>query len=87
MSSKISEEDFERKLFILRKVISNTVIEAFGEVEEFYPVSISCRTIVYKGMFLAEQLSEFYPDLLDEDFKSKFAIYHQRYSTNTFPKF
>ena len=47
--------------------------------------ALSTETIVYKGMFLAEQLSEFYPDLLDEDFKSKFAIYHQRYSTNTFP--
>ncbi|MEX2644556.1 MAG: glutamate synthase large subunit, partial [Acetobacterales bacterium] len=47
--------------------------------------SLSCRSLIYKGMFLAEHLPEFYPDLLDERFTSRFAIYHQRYSTNTFP--
>ena len=41
--------------------------------------------LVYKGMFLAEQLSNFYPDIQDKRFISKFAVYHQRYSTNTFP--
>ena len=46
---------------------------------------MSSRSIVYKGMFLAEALSEFYPDLLDNKFTSRFAIFHQRYSTNTFP--
>ena len=46
---------------------------------------MSCRSLIYKGMFLAEQLTAFYPDLLDERFVSNFAIYHQRYSTNTFP--
>ena len=46
---------------------------------------MSCRSIIYKGMFLAENLTDFYPDLLDERFVSRFAIYHQRYSTNTFP--
>ena len=46
---------------------------------------MSCRSVIYKGMFLAEQLTSFYPDLLDERFVSNFAIYHQRYSTNTFP--
>ena len=51
----------------------------------FYICSLSCRSIIYKGMFLAEQLTDFYPDLLDERFVSRFAIYHQRYSTNTFP--
>ena len=85
MSSKVSEEEFERKLFILRKVISNAVIEAFGEVEEFYPVSISCRTIVYKGMFLADQLAKYYPDLTDARVTSALALVHQRFSTNTFP--
>ena len=47
--------------------------------------SLSCRSVIYKGMFLAEQLTAFYPDLLDERFVSNFAVYHQRYSTNTFP--
>jgi glutamate synthase (NADPH/NADH) large chain len=48
--------------------------------------SLSCRSIIYKGMMLAEQVAEFYPDLKDERFESAFAIYHQRYSTNTFPQ-
>ncbi len=55
-------------------------------VPEFYVCSLSCRSVVYKGMFLAEHLSQFYPDLLDERFTSRFAIFHQRYSTNTFPQ-
>ncbi|MEO1000419.1 MAG: glutamate synthase central domain-containing protein, partial [Pseudomonadota bacterium] len=52
----------------------------------FYVCSLSCRSLIYKGMMLAEQVSEFYPDLQDERFESAFAIYHQRYSTNTFPQ-
>ena len=55
-------------------------------IGEFYVCSLSCRSVVYKGMFLAEHLSAFYPDLLDERFTSRFAIFHQRYSTNTFPQ-
>ncbi|OYW10075.1 MAG: glutamate synthase subunit alpha, partial [Acidiphilium sp. 37-67-22] len=56
-----------------------------AQIPELYICSLSCRSIIYKGMFLAESLTEFYPDLLDERFVSRFAIYHQRYSTNTFP--
>ena len=56
-----------------------------SQLKEFYICSMSSRSIVYKGMFLAEALSEFYPDLLDNKFTSRFAIFHQRYSTNTFP--
>ncbi|MEM8581924.1 MAG: glutamate synthase large subunit, partial [Pseudomonadota bacterium] len=51
-----------------------------------YICSLSCRSIIYKGMMLAEQVAEFYPDLKDARFTSAFAIYHQRYSTNTFPQ-
>jgi glutamate synthase (NADPH/NADH) large chain len=54
-------------------------------IKDFYICSLSCRSVIYKGMFLAEQLTAFYPDLRDERFVSNFAIYHQRYSTNTFP--
>jgi glutamate synthase (NADPH/NADH) large chain len=54
-------------------------------ITDFYVCSLSCRSVIYKGMVLAEQLTAFYPDLLDERFVSRFAIYHQRYSTNTFP--
>ena len=51
----------------------------------YYVVSLSCRTVVYKGMFLADQLGKYYPDLHDPDFESALALVHQRFSTNTFP--
>ncbi|MDE2457650.1 MAG: glutamate synthase large subunit, partial [Rhodospirillales bacterium] len=79
----LSEDEFERELYIIRRKIEKAAIEA--QVPELYLCSLSCRSIVYKGMFLAESLTDFYPDLLDERFVSRFAIYHQRYSTNTFP--
>jgi glutamate synthase (NADPH/NADH) large chain len=75
--------DFERDLYVIRRRIEKQAIEA--QVHEMYICSLSCRSIIYKGMFLAASLTEFYPDLLDERFISRFAIYHQRYSTNTFP--
>lgn len=78
-----AEPDFERDLFIIRRRIEKAAIAA--QIPELYICSLSCRSIIYKGMFLAESLTEFYPDLLDERFISRFAIYHQRYSTNTFP--
>ena len=74
---------FERDLYVIRRRIEKQAIAA--QIPELYFCSLSCRSIVYKGMFLAEHLSEFYPDLRDERFASRFAIYHQRYSTNTFP--
>src|SRR3546814_4459190 len=52
----------------------------------FYICSLSCRSIIYKGLFLAESLSVFYPDLVDDRFVSRVAIFHQRYSTHTFPQ-
>jgi glutamate synthase (NADPH/NADH) large chain len=54
-------------------------------ITEFYICSMSCRSVVYKGLFLAEQLAIFYPDLQDDRFVSSFAVFHQRYSTNTWP--
>ncbi len=74
---------FERDLYVIRRRIEKQAIAA--QIPELYLCSLSCRSIIYKGMFLAESLTEFYPDLLDERFVSRFAIYHQRYSTNTFP--
>ena len=76
-------EQFELDLYIIRRRIEKRVIA--DQIKDFYICSLSCRSIIYKGMFLAEQLTAFYPDLLDERFVSRFAIYHQRYSTNTFP--
>ncbi len=77
------EATFERDLYVIRRRIEKQAIAA--QVNELYICSLSCRSIIYKGMFLAQHLTNFYPDLLDERFKSRFAIYHQRYSTNTFP--
>ncbi|WP_041375373.1 glutamate synthase large subunit [Polymorphum gilvum] len=77
---------FERRLYVLRKVISNTVRAETGTAKKgFYVVSMSSRTVVYKGMFLAYQLGAYYKDLKDERFVSALALVHQRFSTNTFP--
>ena len=78
----VDEEQFERELYIIRRRIE----KAATHLNDFYFCSLSCRSIIYKGMMLAEQVAEFYPDLMDARFESAFAIYHQRYSTNTFPQ-
>ncbi len=75
---------FEKDLYLIRRRIERAVIAA--QIQGFYICSLSARSIIYKGLFLAEELSVFYPDLADERFVSRFAIYHQRYSTNTFPQ-
>ena len=76
-------ETLERRLYLCRRRIEKRVREA--AIADFYICSFSSRSLIYKGMFLAEQLATFYPDLKDERFISAFAIFHQRYSTNTFP--
>ena len=78
----VDEETFERELYVIRRRIE----KAGSGIRDFYICSMSCRSIIYKGMMLAEEVSVFYPDLQDERFESAFAIYHQRYSTNTFPR-
>jgi glutamate synthase domain-containing protein 1 len=79
-------EDFERRLFKARKRAERLVHERLGrEGEDFYIPSLSCRTLCYKGMFMARQLFEYYPDLSDERLTTALAIVHQRYSTNTLP--
>ncbi|MFW2541460.1 glutamate synthase large subunit [Primorskyibacter sp. 2E107] len=80
----VDEETFERELYVIRRRIEKAVLAA--GINGLYMASLSCRSIIYKGMMLAEQVAEFYPDLQDERFESAFAIYHQRYSTNTFPQ-
>ena len=80
----IDEEQFERELYIIRRRIEKAALAA--QIPSLYFCSLSCRSIIYKGMMLAEQVAEFYPDLMDARFESAFAIYHQRYSTNTFPE-
>lgn len=81
-----TDDDFERRLFVLRKVISNRIYqENDGDDKGFYVVSMSARTVVYKGMFLAYQVGAYYLDLKDPRFESAVALVHQRFSTNTFP--
>ena len=79
-------EVFERTLYLARKILSNKV---FGNTDAresgFYTVSFSSRTIVYKGMFLADQLGPYFADLTDPRYHSALALVHQRFSTNTFP--
>ena len=83
-SKGVDEETFERELYVIRRRIEKAVTAA--QVNDFYVCSLSCRSVIYKGMMLAEQVAVFFPDLMDERFISAFAIYHQRYSTNTFPQ-
>ncbi|AHD11389.1 glutamate synthase large subunit [Phaeobacter gallaeciensis] len=83
-SKGVDEETFERELYVIRRRIEKAA--AAAQVGQLYVASLSCRSIIYKGMMLAEQVAVFYPDLMDERFESAFAIYHQRYSTNTFPQ-
>ena len=81
-----TEDEFERRLYILRKSISQAIYQRRDRgLAGYYPVSLSCRTVIYKGMFLADQLGKYYPDLHEPDFESALALVHQRFSTNTFP--
>jgi glutamate synthase (NADPH) large chain len=81
-----SDEDYERRLFVLRKVVSNRIFkETDGRDNGFYVVSLSSRTVVYKGMFLAYQVGSYYADLRDSRYETALTLVHQRFSTNTFP--
>ncbi|TVQ21893.1 MAG: glutamate synthase large subunit [Leptolyngbya sp. DLM2.Bin15] len=94
-SSDTQGDELERQLYLVRKQIERaiaalitpeteaTLASALGE---FYICSLSCRTLVYKGMVRSAVLGEFYLDLQDADYESAFAIYHRRFSTNTMPK-
>ncbi len=83
-AKNVDEETFERELYVIRRRIEKAA--AAAGVAQLYIASLSCRSIIYKGMMLAQDVAEFYPDLNDARFESAFAIYHQRYSTNTFPQ-
>jgi glutamate synthase (NADPH) large chain len=82
----MDEDAFERKLYVVRKRAENEVRESGVEdAETFYIPSLSCRTIVYKGLLLAPQITNFYRELSDPDVISALCLVHQRFSTNTFP--
>ena len=80
------QDSFERKLFVIRKQIDNRIRELkLDGGKTFYIPSFSSRTLVYKGMLLADQVGVYYRDLNDERMVSALALVHQRFSTNTFP--
>jgi glutamate synthase (NADPH/NADH) large chain/glutamate synthase (ferredoxin) len=74
-----NQDAFERKLYVIRRIVE------LAAGPDFYASSCSSRTIVYKGMLIATQMRGFFPDLVDERFKSAVALVHSRFSTNTFP--
>ncbi len=81
-----SGEEFERKLFVIRKQVENAVRDSdMPDREMFYIPSMSSRTLLYKGMLLANQVGTYYADLGDERMVTALALVHQRFSTNTFP--
>lgn len=83
------EDDFERKLYVIRKSAERVVREQASEselkdiIDYFYVCSLSARTVVYKGLIFADQMKEFYKDLADEDMVTAFGMVHSRFSTNT----
>jgi glutamate synthase (NADPH/NADH) large chain/glutamate synthase (ferredoxin) len=79
----IPDDEFERKLYLAQKVAERRCAEA--RLDGFYVCSFSSRTIVYKGLLNAPQVRRFFPDLRSTAYRTAFAVFHQRYSTNTFP--
>lgn len=85
VESKLTGDQLERKLYVVRRIIEKSVAQKLPDCDEFYIPSLSAMTIIYKGMMQGNQLMDFYLDLQDESFTSAMAVVHQRYSTNTFP--
>jgi glutamate synthase domain-containing protein 2/glutamate synthase domain-containing protein 1/glutamate synthase domain-containing protein 3 len=83
----IVPDSLERKLYVIRKTAS-AAIQALKltHSREYYVPSMSCRTIIYKGLLLADQVGKYYKDLADPRVVSALALVHQRFSTNTFPE-
>jgi len=82
-NKKLTGKDLERKIYESRRKIEKEATK--NALEGFYICSLSSKSIIYKGMFLAESIADFYIDLKDERFVSRYAIFHQRFSTNTAP--
>ncbi|WP_128330345.1 glutamate synthase large subunit [Apibacter sp. HY039] len=81
-----SQEQLELKLYLLRKKYEKAILEAdIKDKRSCYIVSLSTRTIIYKGMLTSCQLRQYFPDLLHPNFTSAIALVHSRFSTNTFP--
>ncbi len=78
------EQAFERKLYVIRKRATNEIRRAKVD-NHWYTASLSCRTVIYKGMLNTEQVNKYYPDLHDPDMETALALVHSRFATNTFP--
>lgn len=84
--ASMKSNDFERRLYLIRRRIETAVLSSdITHRQLFYISSLSSKTIVYKGMLSADQITTYYPDLLNPLFISSIALVHQRFSTNTFP--
>ena len=83
----IVQDALERKLYVIRKTASSAIQRLkLTHSREYYVPSMSCRTIIYKGLLLADQVGKYYKDLQDPRVMSALALVHQRFSTNTFPE-
>ncbi len=82
-NKKIKDKELNRSLYETRRIIEKQA--SSNQLNGFYICSFSSKSIIYKGMFLAEAIDDFYPDLKDERFVSRYSIFHQRFSTNTAP--
>ena len=81
-----TQDEFERKLYLIRRIIDHRVrVEIKCDRSKYYVPSFSSKVLIYKGMLLAPQVTDFYKDLSDKDMKSAMAMIHLRFSTNTFP--
>ena len=78
------EQAFERKLYVIRKRSTNEIRNG-GVDSHWYSASLSCRTLIYKGMLMPAQVTQYYPDLRDPDMETALALVHSRFATNTFP--
>nr|YP_009314889.1 Glutamate synthase [Scinaia undulata]SCW23344.1 Glutamate synthase [Scinaia undulata] len=86
-SSSLEGDNLESALYLVRKRIEKAVAQAYDAISHsFYICSFSCRIVVYKGMLRSAVLGQFYQDLYNPRYRSSFAIYHRRFSTNTMPK-
>jgi glutamate synthase (ferredoxin) len=83
-ASVADDDAWERLLYLARREMEHRA-EALG-LTQFYFCSFSCRTLIYKGLFTGGQLAEFYPDLREPAFESAIAVFHERYATNTLPR-
>ena len=83
---ELAPRDLDRKLYVLRKLITTEIARQYAEIEDFYIVSLSCRTVIYKGQLTSTQVRGYYPDLSDPNFCTAVAMVHSRFATNTTPR-